>query len=123
MKPRHSVRSSISLEAGSEKGMSQFDSNTTSPMTEKYSAEKFMPAKPSPNIDELDNEKYTHLGRTLLRISPITYLLSAAATNFYLYTRAQSIIRAHNATGDMFISAWLFYAFEWVFALWTGKSA
>lgn len=90
-------------------------------MTEKFQAEKFMPAKPSPSIVELDNEKYTPLGKMLLRLSPITFLISAVATNFYLYTRAQSIIRAHNATGNMFISAWLFYAFEWVFALWTGK--
>lgn len=121
MKPRNSIRSSISLEAGSEKGSSPFDSNGTSPMSEKYSAEKFMPAKPSPAIVALDNEKYTPLGKTLLRLSPITFLISFAATNFYLYTRAQSIIRAHNTTGDMYISAWLFYAFEWVFALWTGK--
>jgi hypothetical protein len=126
MKPRHSVRASISLESGSNGKNSPYASGQSTPLNEKNFTEKFVEkyvtGKPSPNIIQLDNEKYTSLGRFLLRLSPLTFIISFVATNFYLYLRAQSILHASKATGNPFISAWLFYGFEWVFASWAGRS-
>lgn len=117
-------RESISLESGgSEKNVIWEATSASSPMSEKtFGGGKYIESKPTPAIVSIENDKYTALGRMLLRLSPLTFVISVAATNIYLYLRARAIMNAHAATGNMFTSAWLFYAFECVFATLSGRS-
>lgn len=62
--------------------------------------------------------KYSSLGKIMLRASPFTFLLSSAATAFYLYLRSTNILKAQTATGDKFYAAWIFFMSEFLFSVW-----
>lgn len=87
---------------------------------EKYSfASPYASKRPTPNIVEQAPRTYSTVAKILLRISPFAYVVAQAASVFYLYTRCNYIIEASRETGQKFVSAWLFFAFEALLALWT----
>ena len=77
--------------------------------------------KPAIQIVEREAPEFTWLGRLFLYISPATFFFSLLAVSFYLFVRAVAIIRASRQMDQLFIPAWLFYAFESTLALWMGK--
>ena len=85
------------------------------------SAASHMSSKPIPQIVELQGAEYSFFGKLLLRFSPITFVLSTAATFFYLFVRGSYIVKAHKATGNTFAAAWLFFASEALFGVWICK--
>lgn len=75
----------------------------------------------APNIVQLASHRYSRLGRFLLCLSPISFVVSTAATAFYLFVRASYLVKAQKATGRPFVSACIFFAYEAITALWICK--
>lgn len=89
---------------------------------ESFDEKSYTSEKPSPNIISLQDDSYSRVEKFLLGLSPITYLVAQGAMVFYLYKRCSYILEATNETGNKFVGAWLFFAFEACFAFMTCKS-
>ncbi|GAA94458.1 glycosyltransferase family 2 protein [Mixia osmundae IAM 14324] len=73
-----------------------------------------------PEVLQEQDEAASSIRRILLAISPITAIVAQLAAVFYLSMRLRFLISASEATGRLYLSAWLFFAFELVFALFGG---
>lgn len=76
--------------------------------------------KPSPQILELERSRYAPLGRLMLRLSPLTFIISQLAMGFYLFVRAKYTLEASQATSYHFAAAWVFWGSEVLMALFMG---
>lgn len=86
-----------------------------------FDEKSYTSERPSPNIISLQDDQHSRIEKFMLRLSPLTYVVAQGAMGFYLYKRCSYILEAHNDTGERFVGAWLFFAFEAFFAMMTCK--
>lgn len=122
-----SAAEDVFMSPGSEKPPPSSDgSRSSGEYDEKKPRSGYFPTlaysvrKPTPQIVELPPSVFAPMGKTMLRLSPLTFFIAQAAMVFYLYIRAKYTYEAAVSTNYHFAAAWLFWASEALTALWTG---
>lgn len=77
--------------------------------------------QPLHNILLLSRSRYCAKDKALLRMSPVTWLVSQGCLVYYLFLRYTYTLEATRSTNRDFVAAWIFLASETVFALMVCK--